>query len=106
MTAVTALQAVAASDDGRYGVLLEHGTLEVGFYAPDGVDPQSPHDQDEVYVVHSGSGTFMIADDEQEFGPGEVLFVPAGVEHRFRDFTEDFGAWVVFFGPKGTEAEK
>ncbi len=106
MTVETALQAVAASDDGRYGVLLELGTLEVGFYAPDQVDPQSPHDQDEVYVIHSGSGTFMIAGDEQEFGPGEVLFVPAGVGHRFRDFTEDFGAWVVFFGPKGGEAEK
>jgi len=106
MNVETALQAVAASDDGRYGVLLEHGTLEVGFYAPDKVDPQSPHDQDEVYVIHSGSGTFMIAGDEQEFGPGEVLFVPAGVEHQFRDFSEDFGAWVVFFGPKGGEAEK
>lgn len=105
MTVDTALQAVAASDDGRYGVLLEHGTLEVGFYAPQEVDPQSPHDQDEVYVVHLGSGTFVIADGEQEFGPGDVLFVPAGIEHRFRDFTEDFGAWVVFFGPKGGEAE-
>ena len=105
MTVETALQAVAASDDGRYGVLLEHGTLEVGFYAPDKADPQSPHDQDEVYVIHSGSGTFMIACDEQEFGPGEVLFVPSGVEHRFRNFTEDFGAWVVFFGPTGGEAE-
>jgi len=106
MTVDTALQAVAASGDDRYGVLLEHGTLEIGFYAPHEVDSQSPHNQDEVYVVNEGSGTFIIEDSEQAFKPGDVLFVPAGVEHRFQDFTEDFGAWVVFFGPKGGEAGK
>ena len=34
---------------------------------------------------------------------GEALFVPAGVEHRFEDFTDDFAAWVVFYGPEGGE---
>ncbi len=106
MTVETALQAVAASADGRYGVLLEHGTLEIGYYAPKKLDPQSPHDQDEVYIISAGNGTFLNEGREQAFKPGDVLFVPAGVEHRFRDFTEDFGAWVVFFGPKGGEAEK
>ncbi len=104
MTVDTAMQAVAASRDGRYGVLLEHGTLEIGFYAPTGTDPQTPHDQDEVYVVHSGSGKFLRAGTVQKFEPGDVLFVPAGVEHRFQDFTNDFGAWVVFYGPTGGEA--
>ena len=104
MTVNAALQAVAASGDERYGVLLEHETLEIGFYAPDKTDPQTPHDQDEVYVVHSGSGRFVLGDNEQKFEPGEVLFVPAGTEHRFLDFTEDFGAWVVFYGPAGGES--
>ena len=104
MTVDTALQAVAASGDERYGVLLEHGSLEIGYYAPSGTDPQTPHDQDEVYVVHSGSGKFLLAGTAQEFEPGDVLFVPAGVEHRFQDFTDDFGAWVVFYGPTGGEA--
>ncbi len=103
MTVETALQAVAESGDERYGVLLEHGTLEIGFYAPIGTDPQTPHDQDEVYVVHAGSGKFLLGDIEQVFEPGDVLFVPAGAEHRFQDFTDDFGAWVVFYGPVGGE---
>ncbi len=103
MTVDTALQAVAASGDERYGVLLEHGTLEIGFYAPSSIDPQAPHDQDEVYVVHSGSGKFILGDIEQNFESGHVLFVPAGVEHHFQDFTDDFGAWVVFYGPVGGE---
>lgn len=103
MTIDTALQAVAASGDERYGVLLEHGSLEIGFYAPSGTDPQTPHDQDEVYVVHSGSGKFLHEDATRDFKPGDVLFVPAGAEHRFQEFTEDFGAWVVFYGPVGGE---
>jgi len=106
MTVETALQAVAESGDERYGVLLEHGTLEIGFYAPIGTDPQTPHDQDEVYVVHAGRGNFLLGDIEQVFEPGDVLFVPAGAEHRFQDFTDDFGAWVVFYGPVGGETAK
>ena len=101
MTVATALQAVAASGDERYGILLRHDSLEIGFYAPEGVDPQTPHDRDEVYVVHSGVGIFVLGDNEQRFGAGDVLFVPAGVEHRFRDFSEDFGTWVVFTGRPG-----
>jgi hypothetical protein len=32
------------------------------------------------------------------------LFVPAGAEHRFEDFTDDLTVWVVFYGPEGGEA--
>jgi mannose-6-phosphate isomerase-like protein (cupin superfamily) len=96
-----ALQQVAASGDKAYGILLEHGTLELGYYKPDGVDSQDPHDRDEVYVVQSGSGYFVVEDDRRTFGPGDALFVPAFVMHRFEDFTEDFAAWVIFYGPPG-----
>jgi len=99
MTVDTALQAVAESGDDRYGVLLQHGTLEIGFYAPQDADPQTPHDRDEVYIVHRGGGTFEIGDSKTAFEAGEILFVPAGTEHRFRNFSGDFGAWVVFCGP-------
>ena len=37
------------------------------------------------------------------FGPGDVLFVGAKVEHRFEDFSDDFATWVVFYGPRGGE---
>jgi hypothetical protein len=33
-----------------------------------------------------------------------VLFVPAGHEHRFEDFTPDFATWVIFYGPDGGES--
>ena len=98
-----ALERVSTSEDKVYGILLEHGTLELGYYTPDGTDPQDPHDRDEVYVVKSGSGYFVVEDDRQPFGPGDALFVPAFVVHRFEDFTDDFAAWVVFYGPTGGE---
>lgn len=98
-----AMRLVAASGDERYGVLQSRGTLELGYYAPRGHDPQQPHDQDELYFVHSGHGRFFVGDDEREFGPGDALFVPAGARHGFRDFSDDFGAWVVFYGAHGGE---
>ncbi len=81
--------------------LFGHGTLEVEIYKPEKVDHQTPHTRDELYVIASGTGTFVNGDARHEFEAGEVLFVPAGVEHRFVDFTEDFSTWVFFFGPEG-----
>lgn len=104
MTVTRALQAVADSASERYGVLLRHGTLEIGMYAPRGADPQTPHDQDEVYVIQAGTGVFELGAEEVPFEPGDALFVPAGTEHRFRDFDEDFAAWVIFYGPAGGES--
>ena len=83
--------------------MLVRGSLELGFYAPRDVDPQEPHDRDEVYVVLSGSGTFLCGDRRHEFGPGDALFVPAGEVHRFEDFADDLEVWVVFYGPAGGE---
>ena len=104
MTPAQALTAVAASKDGLYGVLLEHGTMELGYYRPVGNDKQKPHAQDEIYIVHTGSGLFLLGDERIEFAPGDALFVPAGVEHRFTEFSDDFGAWVIFWGPDGGES--
>ena len=100
MTAAAALTAARRSQDGRYAVLLEHGTLEIGYYSPREHDPQQPHDRDEVYVVQSG---FVCGDERRPFEAGEALFVAAGVTHRFEDFSSDFAAWVMFYGPAGGE---
>lgn len=87
----------------RFVKVLEHGTLEVEIYAPRGHDPQQPHARDEIYVVVSGSGWFVNGSDRHAFSTGDVLFVPAGVVHRFEDFTDDFATWVFFYGPDGGE---
>ena len=103
MTLQEARRRVETSDDGEYGVLLEHGSMQLGFYRPGKIDPQTPHDQDEIYIVSQGSGTFLLNGKRQAFEAGEALFVAAGAEHRFEDYTEDFCAWVIFYGPEGGE---
>jgi mannose-6-phosphate isomerase-like protein (cupin superfamily) len=89
----------------RSAPVLAHGSLLVKFYAPKGVDQQTPHTRDELYVIIQGSGWFVCGDQRYPFGVSDVLFVPAGVVHRFEDFTDDFCVWVVFYGPEGGEAE-
>ena len=106
---VTLAQAVAALAEGAaggtpYAELISRGTLRVGLYAPRGTDAQQLHDQDEVYVVMSGRGTFRNGPVSHPFQPGDVLFVPAGVRHVFEDFSDDLYVWVVFYGPAGGEA--
>lgn len=103
MTPDLAATKVRESEDGLYGVLLEHGSMELGYYKPTGRDNQKPHDQDEIYIVQAGTGTFVRGDDEIPFAAGDALFVAAGIDHRFVDFSADFAAWVVFYGPRGGE---
>ena len=83
-----------------------HGTLEVEIYKPQRTDPQQPHARDEVYVVISGTGTFVDGEDRRPFAPGDFIFVPAGRVHRFEDFTADFATWVFFYGPAGGEGRR
>lgn len=87
----------------RFTTLLRRGSIEVEFYRPVGEDLQTPHARDECYVVVEGSGTFEMGGQRVPFRPGDFLFVPAGVEHRFEDFGETMSAWVVFYGPDGGE---
>ena len=96
--------AALAESEGEFVSLLRHGTLEVELYKPDGVDRQTPHTRDELYVVAAGSGQFVNDGRRQPVETGEVLFVPAGVEHRFEAFTDDFATWVMFYGPEGGES--
>lgn len=85
--------------------LFHHGSLVVELYKPHLTDKQTPHERDELYVVISGSGEFINGENRHAFDVGDVLFVPAGREHRFINFTNDFSTWVFFYGPKGGESE-
>jgi mannose-6-phosphate isomerase-like protein (cupin superfamily) len=89
--------------NGLFTTVFQHGTLRVEMYKPEKVDHQKPHDRDEVYVIASGTGTFHNGGRQWSFKPGDFLFVPAGVEHRFDNFTPDFSTWVFFYGPVGGE---
>jgi mannose-6-phosphate isomerase-like protein (cupin superfamily) len=103
-TAAELLRQLPGPAGQRFAVALERGSLSIELYAPRGSDPQQPHTRDEVYVVISGRGEFVNGPERHAFAPGDVMFVPAEVDHRFAQFTDDLAAWVVFFGPEGGEA--
>ena len=94
---------VKARSELPSAAVFERGTLQVKMYRPGSEDLQTPHVRDEVYFVARGSGWFQNGDERHPFQSGDMLFVPAGVTHRFEKYTEDFCTWVVFYGPEGGE---
>jgi len=72
--------------------------LSVGTYSipAGGVDDQTPHTEDEIYVVQRGRARLVTDSGEAEVGPGAVIFVPAVEGHRFVDVTEDLALLVMF----------
>ena len=81
--------------------------LSVGTYCIPacGTDDQSPHTEDEIYVVTAGRARITTPGGSREVGPGSVIFVPAGEDHRFTDITEDLALLVVFAPAYGTLAK-
>ena len=78
------------ADKGGYEVVHESDGIEIGVYvlvAPE-PDRQQPHDDDEVYVVLDGRGTLDVAGKAVELHPGNAVFVPAGVDHRFTGYVQ------------------
>ncbi|WP_148575589.1 cupin domain-containing protein [Nocardioides caldifontis] len=74
--------------------------LSIGSYVlpAGGTDPQSPHTEDEVYVVLAGRARLAGPDVSIPVTAGSVVFVAAGEEHRFVDIEEELRV-VVVFGP-------
>lgn len=99
---VTKLPAESA-DTMRFHYALRHGTMKLGLYGPLQIDIQTPLKQDELYIIASGSGHFIKNGNRRSFGPNDVIFVEAGIEHRFENFTKDFLTWVIFWGREGGE---
>ncbi|MBS0254190.1 MAG: cupin domain-containing protein [Proteobacteria bacterium] len=99
-------EAGLSAGPARFHVGLAHGSMTVELYRPQGTDLQTPHRQDEIYIIRQGTARFERDGTSVQVGPGDSLFVPAGMEHRFHDFSADFDTWVVFWGPAGGEQEK
>ena len=99
---------LAKSEAGIHGpggerVVLQRGTLDVKLSAPARPNRQTPHAQDEIYVVLRGRGVLSHDGRRDPFGPGDCLFVAASVEHCFEEASEDLLVWRVFYGPRGGE---
>ena len=80
--------------------------LSVGLYVlgPGQPDLQRPHTEDEVYYVVAGSGQISVGDEVRDVQAGSIVFVPAGVAHRFHDITQELTLLVVFGPAEGSRA--
>ncbi len=96
------LEAERAANDGAYLQFLRERNMSAGLYAlaRGAVDPQRPHGQDEVYLVVSGRASLTVGEETTQVARGSVVYVPAGVPHRFHHITEDLRVMVVFSPPE------
>jgi len=97
---------MAESSSNRTVLIFEHGSLQAEFWFPRGRDRQCPHTRDEIYLVARGEAVFFDGGATHQVQRGSFVFVPAGQEHRFEEFSPDFAVWVVFYGPEGGEANR
>src|SRR5512143_2618648 len=72
--------------------------LSMGLYVlpTGGVDPQSPHTEDEVYYVVSGRAQIKVADEDQAVQAGSIVYVAKNVEHRFHSIEAELTVLVFF----------
>ena len=83
---------------GNWREFLTREKLRAGVYrlAVGAEDGQSPHEEDEVYYVVSGKGSFTSGEKHMEVQAGDVIFVPAMEVHRFYDIRKDLELLVFF----------
>ena len=96
-----------------YREFLREPAMSAGVYVlpAGGTDPQKPHHEDELYYVVRGRARMRVeskqqtrgdhaphgeALEDQEVRPGSVIFVAAGIEHRFYDIADELVVLVVF----------
>ena len=97
---VVGVQQRLAAGTGGYEIVHRSPGLELGVYvlvAPE-PDRQSPHEDDEIYVVLEGRGVLTVEDEQITVEQGKAVFVPAGAEHRFTGY-EGLSLLVIFTRP-------
>jgi mannose-6-phosphate isomerase-like protein (cupin superfamily) len=89
---------LARLGDKRYHEFLRVPAMSAGIYVlpPGATDNQTPHNEDEIYYVVRGKAKMRLGREEREVREAEVIFVEAGLEHRFFDIVEELVLLVIF----------
>jgi mannose-6-phosphate isomerase-like protein (cupin superfamily) len=82
----------------RYHEFLRVPAMSAGIYVlqPGATDNQTPHKEAEIYYVVRGQAKMRLAREEREVREADVVFVEAGLEHRFFDIAEELVLLVIF----------
>ncbi len=92
-----------AASGQLYTEILRAPSMSTGIYqlAAEAEDPQTPHEQDEIYYVMRGQGVIQVGNEERAVHPGTLVYVPAHVDHHFHSIREDLTLLVVFAPAEG-----
>jgi mannose-6-phosphate isomerase-like protein (cupin superfamily) len=96
-------RAIPGAEGQRAAAALRRGSLDITLSIPVAPNVQTPHTQDELYVVIRGNGRLVWNQNQQPFSTGDILFVAAGTEHHYEDFSPDLALWRIFYGKEGGE---
>jgi mannose-6-phosphate isomerase-like protein (cupin superfamily) len=97
----------AAGEPAAWAEQLRVPDLSIGTYSipAGGTDVQTPHTEDEIYVVTAGRAVIEAGGEHADVGPGSVIYVPAGEDHRFTSIAEDLALLVIFAPAEYARAE-
>ncbi len=84
--------------------LLQRGSLDIALSIPASPKLQTPHAQDELYVIVGGRGVLLHDGNRDTVEAGDLVFVAAGADHQLEGLGKDFALWRVFYGPPGGES--
>lgn len=95
---VTINDAIELLNKNKFVKVIADGNMSVEYFVPKNIDEQKPHTKDELYIIASGTTQFLRDKEIINCGAGDVIFVPAKMEHRFINFSDNFATWVIFYG--------
>lgn len=100
---VEAQKRIPSPESDHAVTLLERGTVKIKLSLPVRPAVQTPHTQDELYIIVRGGGVLFHDGKRDSFEAGDLLFVAAGTEHQFENCSPDLAVWIVFYGVQGGE---
>ena len=85
-------------EGGYFLDFLKVRDLEAGIIVlhPGQEDTQEPHSADELYYVIEGTGFIELGKSAKQVKKGSIIFVPAGLHHKFYGNKEDLVVLYMF----------
>ncbi len=101
------LEARRQTEGRRYLGFLDEVSIQAGVYVlpAGGVNDQPAHDRDEVYVITAGRAVLSVAEEQAPVAAGSILFIRAGVPHRFVEVEARLHALVLFSAAESTPGD-
>jgi mannose-6-phosphate isomerase-like protein (cupin superfamily) len=92
------IEAARAAAGRLYEEFLRVDSMSAGLYVLEAgaTDPQTPHEQDEIYYVIAGRAEIDVAGQSRPVQPGSVVFVGKGFDNRFHSIAERLELLVLF----------